>query len=301
MRDNRAVAAEVGNAIDAYLEDIRHHSLLSSVEERALAEAIARGDAAARERLIEANLRLVIKIATEYVDRGMPLEDLIGEGNLGLIRATESFQPGLGNRFCTYAAYWIRQSIHKALINTTPTIRLPAHMVGLLAKWRRGEETLFRRFGHTPSFDELCAFLELSPVQCSMVAHAIKARGLKLESGIGTSSRQWSPDEFGDRADPVEAEFEAEDDRRRLRVRIDGLSSRERTVLALRFGLDGEEPLSLRQISRRMGITREWARKLEIQAVRRLNASESSASPAPYSRAQSRPGSNSIARSTRSG
>ncbi len=121
--------------------------MLTAAEECPLAEAIARGDKDARSRMIQANLRLVVKIARDYVGRGMILEDLIGEGNLGLIRAAEEFQPRFGTRFSTYAAYWIKQSIRHALINTTSTIRLPAHMVGLLTKWRRSERVALSRAG----------------------------------------------------------------------------------------------------------------------------------------------------------
>ena len=144
-----------------YLKEIRDESLLTAAEECTLAEAIARGDKDARSRMIQANLRLVVKIARDYMGRGMILEDLIGEGNLGLIRATEEFQPRFGTRFSTYAAYWIKQSIRHALINTTSTIRLPAHMVGLLTKWRRSERALCRELGRTPSFNEVASHLKL--------------------------------------------------------------------------------------------------------------------------------------------
>src|SRR5205823_12079025 len=124
------------NLFNTYLREIRDDALLSAAEERALAEAIARGDRDARARMIQANLRLVVKIAREYLGRGMSLDDLVGEGNLGLIRATEEFDPRFGTRFSTYASYWIKQAIRHALTNTTATIRLPAHMVTLLSKWR---------------------------------------------------------------------------------------------------------------------------------------------------------------------
>ena len=158
--------------------------MLTAAEECTLAEAIARGDKDARSRMIQANLRLVVKIARDYVGRGMILEDLIGEGNLGLIRAAEEFQPRFGTRFSTYAAYWIKQSIRHALINTTSTIRLPAHMVGLLTKWRRSERALCRELGRTPSFNEVASHLGLSETQKFLVAKALQARQLKLESTI---------------------------------------------------------------------------------------------------------------------
>ena len=156
MSDTRTKNSEVPNSLQTYLREIKDESLLTAAEECTLAEAIARGDLDARTRMIQANLRLVVKIALDYVGRGMVLEDLIGEGNLGLIRAAEEFEPRFGTRFSTYASYWIKQSIRHALINTTSTIRLPAHMVGLLTKWRRAERTLYREWGRVPSFDELC-------------------------------------------------------------------------------------------------------------------------------------------------
>ena len=147
MSDTRTKNSDVPNSLQIYLREIKDESLLTAAEECTLAEAIARGDLDARTRMIQANLRLVVKIALDYVGRGMVLEDLIGEGNLGLIRAAEEFEPRFGTRFSTYASYWIKQSIRHALINTTSTIRLPAHMVGLLTKWRRAERTLYRRVG----------------------------------------------------------------------------------------------------------------------------------------------------------
>ena len=134
--------------------------------------------------MIQANLRLVVKIARDYVGRGIALDDLIGEGNLGLIRAAEEFDPRFGTRFSTYASYWIKQAIRHALINTTSTIRLPAHMVGLLTKWRRAERSLCRELGRAPSFEEIASSLGLTETQKTLVARAHQARQLKLESGM---------------------------------------------------------------------------------------------------------------------
>ena len=150
MSGSRMNDGSGADSLQVYLREIRNESLLSSADECFLAEAIAAGDKDARTRMIQANLRLVVKIARDYTGRGMVLEDLIGEGNIGLIRATEEFEPRFGTRFSTYAAYWIKQSIRHALINTTATIRLPAHMVGLLTKWRRGERALCRTLGRSP-------------------------------------------------------------------------------------------------------------------------------------------------------
>ena len=196
------------------LRAIKDDTLLSAEEERALAEAIARGDQDARSRMIQANLRLVVKIARDYVGRGLVLEDLIGEGNLGLIRAAEEYDPAFGTRFSTYASYWIKQSIRHALTNTTATIRLPAHMVGLLTKWRRTERFLCREQGYSPSFDQVANALGLSEAQRDLVEKARRATQLRLESGGGDDSGSWSPDEStADEEAPDEAVAAADEQR----------------------------------------------------------------------------------------
>jgi RNA polymerase primary sigma factor len=235
-----------------------------------LAEAIARGDSDARTRMIQANLRLVVKIARDYAGRGAGLEDLIGEGNIGLIRATEEYDPRFGTRFSTYASYWIKQSIRYALITKTSTIRLPAHMVGLLSKWRRAERALSREHDTTPSFAEVASFLGLSDVQKSLVAKAQQALQLRLESSVAAETRSWAPVDTAAPYVPPDAALEADEERRILSSRMKLLESRERTIVALRHGLDGESPLTLKEIGRRLKLTREWVRRIEIRAVRKL-------------------------------
>ena len=149
---------------------------LSHEEECHLARLIAEGNLDARNDMVRANLPLVVKIARDFLGRGLPLDDLIGEGNLGLIRAAEDFQPRFGTRFSTYASYWIKQSIRHALINTTCTIRLPAHMVGLLTKWRRTERALACTTGRTPDFEEVASVLGLSDVQKELLCKARQAQ-----------------------------------------------------------------------------------------------------------------------------
>src|SRR5689334_5271355 len=184
MTGTKAKECGVSNYLQTYFRDINDVSLLSAAEERDLAEVIARGDSEARSRMIQANLRLVVRIARDYLGRGMMLEDLIGEGNLGLIRAAEDFDPRFGTRFSTYASYWIKQAIRHALINTTTTIRLPAHMVGLMTRWRRAERSLCRELRRAPTFEEVADLLGLSETQKTLVARAQRARQLKLESGL---------------------------------------------------------------------------------------------------------------------
>jgi RNA polymerase primary sigma factor len=261
----------VTTSLHLYLKDIKDDALLTAAEERELAEAIARGDAEAKRRMIEANLRLVVKIARDYVGRGIPLDDLIGEGNLGLIRATQEFDPRFGTRFSTYASYWIKQAIRHALINTTATIRLPAHMVGLMTRWRRAERALCRELRRAPTFEEIAAMLGLSETQKTLVSRAQQARQLKLESGVSGEANRWSPEEAIDRRDRPESTLEAEDEREQLLSRMDRLDDRERTILSLRYGLEGAVPLTLKEIGRRLGVTREWVRKIELRAVRKLD------------------------------
>jgi RNA polymerase primary sigma factor len=273
MNGSRLQNNSGADSLQVYLKEIRDESLLSAAEECTLAEAIARGDKDARSRMIQANLRLVVKIARDYIGRGMVLEDLIGEGNIGLIRATEEFQPRYGTRFSTYAAYWIKQSIRHALINTTSTIRLPAHMVGLLTKWRRSERELGRNLGRSPSFDEVASHLCLSETQKSLVAKAHQARQLKLESSIAAGAGWRSVSGSDDGYASPDAMLEAGDEWDILWGRIERLDARERTILVLRYGLEGESPLTLKEIGRRLGVTREWVRKIEVRAVRKLDNS----------------------------
>ena len=266
------------NTLGIYLREIQDETLLSAAEERSLADAIKRGDSDARSRMIQANLRLVVKIAREYVGRGLVLDDLIGEGNLGLIRASEEYDPRFGTRFSTYASYWIKQAIRHALINTTATIRLPAHMVGLLTKWRRAERALTRELDRAPSFDEVAVALGLTDSQRALIECARRASQLRLESGGGDDGGPWSPDETEQPGDMPDASLEAEDERQDLLRRLGKLDARERAILALRFGLEGELPLTLKEVGRRLGVTREWVRKIELRAVRKLDedAAESS-------------------------
>jgi RNA polymerase primary sigma factor len=276
MNCSRMNANSHADSLQVYLKEIRDESLLTAAEECALAEAIAHGDKDARSRMIQANLRLVVKIARDYMGRGMALDDLIGEGNIGLIRATEEFQPRFGTRFSTYAAYWIKQAIRHALINTTSTIRLPAHMVGLLTKWRRSERALCRDLGRTPTFNEVASQLGLSETQKSLVAKALQARQLKLESSIAAGAGWRSVSGSNDRSLSPDAVLEAGDEWDILWSRIERLDVRERTILVLRYGLEGESPLTLKEIGRRLGVTREWVRKIEIRAVRKLDSNDES-------------------------
>ncbi len=195
MRHPSATASRPSSILDLYLGEIQRGELLTAAEETALAAAIARGDASARTRMIQSNLRLVVRIARDYVGRGLSLDDLIGEGNLGLIRAAEEFDPAFGTRFSTYASYWIKQAIRHALTNTTATIRLPSHMVNLLAKWRRAERSLARELGQAPTEEQIAVQLGLTDAQLELVRKAKLAGRLQLESDFAEDGLGWTPDD----------------------------------------------------------------------------------------------------------
>ena len=253
-----------------YLREIRDHDLLTAEQEVALAHAGRDGDAGALNRLVGSNLKLVVKVARDFEGRGLALEDLVGEGNLGLIRAAKEFDPSYGTRFSTYASHWIKQAIRHALITTTATIRLPAHMVGLLTKWRRAERAFLREFGQPATFDQLAVTLGLTDAKRQMVERALLA--CRLTPGGASDEGQGDVlEEAADDREAPDCPMEADDDRRLLLRRLGRLDDRERTILTLRFGLGGCAPMTLKQIGNRLGVTREWVRKIEVRAVRKLD------------------------------
>jgi RNA polymerase primary sigma factor len=261
-------------ALQTYLQEIRQDDLLSADQERELAEAIARGDRDARGRMIRANLRLVVRIARDYTGRGLSLDDLVGEGNLGLIRAAEQYDPSFGTRFSTYASYWIKQAIRHALTNTTATIRLPAHMVNLLSKWRQAERLLQRRLGFPPTPERIARELNMTEAQRLLVERALLASRLQPEGQGGFDRDSSTTDEAPDLHDAPDVALEADERRRDLWQRLERLDDRERTILSLRYGLEGGDPLTLKEVGKRLGVTREWVRKIEVRAVRKLDDRE---------------------------
>src|SRR3954468_24042353 len=164
----------VQSPLETYLREINEGALLNADEEKMLAHRIAQGDNSARDRMVRANLRLVVNIARGYTGKGLSLQDLIEEGNLGLLRAVEGFDPGVGTRFSTYASYWIKQSIKRALINSSKTIRIPAYMVELLSKWRRASARLTEELGRTPTPEEVARVLGLAKKKLPIIKKAIR-------------------------------------------------------------------------------------------------------------------------------
>jgi RNA polymerase primary sigma factor len=257
--------------LQIYLHDINDTPLLSAEEERALAQRVAEGDPSAREHMVKANLRLVVNIARGYLGKGLGLEDLIEEGNLGLMRAVEGFDGYMETRFSTYASYWIKQSIRRAVMNNGKPIRLPAYMVSLLSKWRRATAYLTERLGRAPTPDEVGKALRLSKKKIGIVAKAIRVHNLMPHSETGEEERVLLDDVLtDDRSKAPEDQMIEADDLDRVLGRLDQLEDREATVIRMRFGLEPYDPMTLREVGENLGLTRERVRQLENQALVKL-------------------------------
>jgi len=257
--------------LQIYLHDINDTPLLSAQEERELAERVAMGDPLAREHMVKANLRLVVNIARGYLGKGLNLEDLIEEGNLGLMRAVEGFDGMMSTRFSTYASYWIKQSIRRAVMNNGKPIRLPAYMVSLLSKWRRATAVLADRLGRAPSHEEVGKALKLSKKKMGIVAKAIRVNNLTPHSENLEDSGPALDDVLADeRNKGAEIQLIEADDLDRIFEFLGSLEDREATVIRMRFGLDSYNPMTLREVGENLGLTRERVRQLESHALQKL-------------------------------
>ena len=272
-RPRRQRGSAVQSPLETYLREINETALLTADEEKQLAYKIEDGDSEARDRMVRANLRLVVNIARSYTGKGLGLQDLIEEGNLGLLRAVEGFDPTMNTRFSTYASYWIKQSIKRALVNTAKTIRIPAYMVELLAKWRRASTKLQDDLGRPPTHEEIARSLNLPKKKLAIIKKAIRVYNSAPQTE--QTDTGWSLDEMvmDNNSKSPDLELVESDDLKHVLELLDKMDKREATVLRMRFGLDQEEPKTLKEIGESLGLTRERVRQIESEALSKLSES----------------------------
>jgi RNA polymerase nonessential primary-like sigma factor len=258
------------DATQLYLNEIGFSSLLTPEEEVYYARLAMKGVESGRKRMIESNLRLVVKIARRYVNRGLSLLDLIEEGNLGLIRAVEKFDPERGFRFSTYATWWIRQTIERAIMNQTRTIRLPIHVVKELNVYLRAARELTQKLDHEPSAEEIADLLD-KPVEDVKHMLGLNERVTSVDTPLGPDSDKSLLDTIPDLqvSDPAEL-LQDEDMRTSISEWLGELTEKQREVVARRFGLRGYEASTLEEVGREIGLTRERVRQIQVEALRRL-------------------------------
>jgi RNA polymerase primary sigma factor len=259
------------DSVRAYLKEIGGVSLLSAKDEVRLAKLIEKGDQGAKNALIEANLRLVVSVAKRYMGRGLNLLDLVQEGNLGLIRAVEKFDYRKGFKFSTYATWWIRQAVSRAIADQARTIRIPVHMVDAINRATRTQRALLQDLGREPTPAEIGAQLDLP---ASRVEELLKLarETVSLEAPMGDSDASLADfieDDPTRQPEAIAAEKIMKED---LAKTLAGLPERDRKIIELRYGLNGNEPMTLEQVGQEFGVTRERIRQMEIKTLRRLQA-----------------------------
>lgn len=269
-------SAAVQNGLQIYLRQINDSPLLTADQEKELARRIINdNDPAARERMVRSNLRLVVNIAKHYINRGLQLPDLIEEGNIGLLKAVEGFDPENGCRFSTYASWWIKQSIKRALINSVQPIHIPAYMVEMMSKLRQANRELEDTLGRLPTVDELALHMKITPKKLKIIRKAVKAYGAPTQSGGGSDAGEMTIEEMvSDGHTPLpEQNVIDTDELRQLVDLLENIDEREARILKLRYGLDGEDPMTLKEIGARIGLTRERVRQIEHETLRKLRDS----------------------------
>ena len=257
-------------SLKAYLKDIRNIPLLTPKEELEVAKKVKRGDKEARKQMIRANLRIVINIAKRYAYFGLPLMDLIEEGNMGLMRAVDKFNPHKGFRFSTYSAWWIRQAIGRAISDQSRLIRLPVYMGETIYKWKKANESLSQKLGRLPNDDELAKAMKVTVKKLKQVSSWV-SKTSSLEAPIGEEGE----DKVRDMVEDTNAESPQEKiskvmDKERISGLLDHMTERERRILDLRFGLQDEKQHTLAQIAKKLKVSRERIRQIENIALKKL-------------------------------
>jgi RNA polymerase nonessential primary-like sigma factor len=266
----REATLEELDATRMYLSEIGFSPLLTAQEEVYYARRVLQGDASARNRMVESNLRLVVKIARRYMNRGLSLLDLIEEGNLGLIHAVEKFDPERGFRFSTYATWWIRQTIERALMNQTRTIRLPIHIIKEINGYLRTARQLAQTLDHEPTADEIAQTLGRSVTDVKRMLQ-LNERVTSVDTPIGKDEDRSLLDAIPDENNPDPSQLLQDFDlNEKLDLWLDQLNDKQRIVVKRRFGLGGQEKATLEQVGNEIGVTRERVRQIQIDALRRL-------------------------------
>jgi RNA polymerase primary sigma factor len=270
LQDHRAEITT--DSLQVFLNTVGKVPLLTRPQEIALAMQIERGDLGAKQRMAESNLRLVVAYAKQYRHRGLPFLDLIQEGTIGLLRATEKFDYRRGNKFSTYATWWIRQALSRALLDKSRTIRIPGHINAKLTKIRRAERALEARLGREPSVAEIAQAASVLPAEVESVRRSAQTP-LSLEMTVGDDKKTEFVELIADHAAQSPYEHAAETlTQDAVRVALENLSYRERRVLELRYGLDDEQPRTLGELSRVFGLTTERVRQIERRSLEKLRA-----------------------------
>ena len=258
------------HGLDTYLSGINEVPLLTPDQEISLAKKVQKGDLAAREHMIRANLRLVVSIAKNYVNRGLSFMDLIEEGNIGLMKAVEKFDPKAGCRFSTYATWWIKQGIRRALINTVKTVRVPSYMSEIVSRWKATAMELNYRLGRQPTSAEIAEELGIPETNWDVVRDTVLANSQPTHSMSEDSSSVYGEVFEDPNGRPPEEQMFAAMELSRLRQLLDMLEPREARIVKLRYGIGTGEPMTLKAIGKKFGLTRERVRQMEQQALEKL-------------------------------